>query len=354
MGEERRDDGAVRNPASVPFEGCTPLLGGGGVGVARRVGTATEFAYAWPALSGDGRPTGCWRVLTGAYDPVDPDSGDLYVDAEAVHSLPGCRDRVPSRDVLTPLVAGRQMETRFNVPTSHRDRSAALGAIDSFAAAADSRRGVEPSTALDGIRGELERAMEAADAPWQRIMGFRKPLADRVAALGPNASPADKERLLGDWGTEIDVALAGLYDRYVGDVCGEPPCFGDVVRISEGRYVSWARFETVLPDAAERDAWYLYSNLEAGEWASVVDSIGDPGALAARAEATASSEDAICYATTLMPDELEPEELAEARASRPELFDGDGAPRIDDGYAPSPAPEAPRAPARKKGRAPHA
>lgn len=157
-------------------------------------------------------------------------------------------------------------------------------------------------------------------------------LPELVDDLGRNPSPEECIDLIGEWGLGVDRALAGAFDEHVGGFYGNPPCFGNVVRIGEGDYVSWARFETVLPDETEQNVWYLYSNTWRDEWPKIVFAINDPERLSQMASDSIERDDAACFMTELMPGDFTKEELDEVRSRRPELFDGDGEPIVNDGW----------------------
>lgn len=158
-------------------------------------------------------------------------------------------------------------------------------------------------------------------------------LPELVDDLGRNPSPEECIDLIGEWGLGVDRALAGAFDEHVGGFYGNPPCFGNVVRIGEGDYVSWARFETVLPDETEQNAWYLYSNTWRDEWPQIVFAINDPERLSQMASDSIERDDAVCFMTELMPRDFTEEELDEVRAGRPELFDDSGDPIVNDGWS---------------------
>lgn len=83
---EKREDGLLTDP----FERIKPLRDTG-FGVARADGTAVDFAFAWQGGSG------LWYTVESAYDALDEEAGDIYVEPDlldAVLGIPAGSDSV--------------------------------------------------------------------------------------------------------------------------------------------------------------------------------------------------------------------------------------------------------------------
>ena len=75
---EKREDGLLTDP----FERIKPLRDTG-FGVARADGTAVDFAFAWQGGSG------LWYTVESAYDALDEEAGDIYVEPDLLDAVLG-------------------------------------------------------------------------------------------------------------------------------------------------------------------------------------------------------------------------------------------------------------------------
>lgn len=82
---EKREDGLLTDP----FERIKPLRDTG-FGVARADGTAVDFAFAWQ----DG--SGLWYTVESAYDALDEEAGDIYVEPDLLDAVLGSPARSDS------------------------------------------------------------------------------------------------------------------------------------------------------------------------------------------------------------------------------------------------------------------
>lgn len=126
-------------PRTASFRELLLLMLQGEVGIHAEDGTMTDYCIAWP------NDNGTWSVLTGHYDLIDAESAPAYfipidvlhrmfpsIDFQTVEDLKAQLGN-GGKDVLTLAISQAQRDNRFEVPSTYRDRDAALAAISRFA-----------------------------------------------------------------------------------------------------------------------------------------------------------------------------------------------------------------------------